>query len=335
MNVQDKLNLITRNCQEIIGYDELKEKLEAGKELQHYIGFEISGMVHLGTGLVSMGKIADFLKAGIKCKIFLADYHSFLNNKMGGDWEKIRYATEHYFKKALIASLLCFGVKENEVEFVTAKDYYEKTPEEWENLFKVSKHITLSRNLRSISIMGKEMGNDVDMATLFYPPLQVADIFTMKIDIAHAGMDQRKAHVVARDVAKKLDWSPPICVHHNLIAGLTEPQKGEKMSKSIPGSAIYIHDSEEQIRAKIKKAYCPPQIVEFNPIINWVKTLMFWGEETAECKKIIDDFVSGDLHPMDLKEMVANWLVEKLRPAREFFPYSDDEGLFSQKPLKS
>lgn len=44
-------------------------------------GFEISGLVHLGTGLMSMGKIADFLKAGVKCRIFLADFHSFLNNK--------------------------------------------------------------------------------------------------------------------------------------------------------------------------------------------------------------------------------------------------------------
>lgn len=332
MDIQDKLKLITRNCDEIIGYDELKEKLESGNELQHYIGFEVSGLVHLGTGLVSMGKIADFLKAGIKCRIFLADYHSFLNNKMGGDWKKIRWATEHYFKKALIGSLLCFGVEEKEVEFVMAEEFYKNTPQEWENLFIVSKHITLSRNMRSISIMGKDMGNDVDMATLFYPPLQVADIFTMKIDLAHAGTDQRKAHVVARDVARKLKWNSPICIHHNLIAGLTGPEKGKensneslKMSKSKPNSAIYIHDTEEEIRNKIKKAYCPPQIIEFNPIIDYVKTIMFWGEETDECKKIIDDFVSGTLHPMDLKEIVANWLVEKLKPARDFFKIKENE----------
>jgi len=327
MDIQDKLNLITRNCEEIITIEDLQKALESGKELQHYIGFEISGLVHLGTGLVSMGKIADFVKAGVKCRIFLADFHSYMNNKLGGNWEEIRWATENYFKEALIASLKCFEVDLDKVEFVMGKDFYEKHPEEWENLMKVSKHITLSRNLRSISIMGKQQGNDVDMATLIYPPLQVTDIFTMGIDIAHAGMDQRKAHMVARDVAKKLQWKSPIAIHHNLIAGLGGPEKNTensnetmKMSKSKPNSAIFVHDTPEEIKLKIRKAYCPPAIVEFNPIINWVKTLMFWGDETnPEYIKLIEDFKSGALHPMDLKDKVADWLIEKLAPARAHF----------------
>lgn len=349
MQVEEKIKLITRNCEEVLIIDDLKEKLESGKELTHYIGFEISGLVHLGTGLISMGKIADFIKAGIKCQIFLADYHSFLNNKLDGDWEKIRWATLNYFKKGLIASLLCFGVEEKEVEFIFAKDFYEKTPIIWENLMKISKHITLSRNLRSISIMGKGQGNDVDMATLFYPPLQVSDIFTLGVDIAHAGMDQRKAHVIARDVAKKLNWDSPICLHHNLIAGLTGPTKDKendneslKMSKSKPDSAIFIHDTEEEIKNKIKKAYCPEGEVEFNPIINWVKTLIFLGEKEGKFEikrkeefggdldfnnfdKFVESYKNKEIHPMDLKNGVAQWLIEKLRPAREYFEKSENK----------
>lgn len=349
MDINEKVRLITRNCEEILVLDELKKLLESNNEISHYIGFEISGSVHLGTGLISMGKIADFIKAGVKCKILLADYHSFLNNKMGGDFEKIRWATLNYFKKALEASLLCFGIKEGEVEFIYAKEFYEKNPIEWENLMKVSKHITLSRNLRSISIMGKDQGNDVDMATLIYPPLQIADIFTLGINIAHAGMDQRKAHVVARDVAKKLHLNSPICVHHNLIAGLDGPEASKennnetlKMSKSKPNSAVFIHDSEEEIKNKIKKAYCPPAVVDFNPIINWVKTLIFWGEDEGnfEIKRdekfggnlvyksfsvFVNDYKSEKIHPMDLKNAVAEWLIVKLEPARKFFEETENQ----------
>ena len=83
MDTNEKIRLITRNCQEVLTEEDLKKIIEDGTELKHYIGFEISGMVHLGTGLISMGKIADFLKAGAKCKIFLADFHSYLNNKLG------------------------------------------------------------------------------------------------------------------------------------------------------------------------------------------------------------------------------------------------------------
>jgi tyrosyl-tRNA synthetase len=365
MDTNEKIRLITRNCQEVLTEGDLKNLIESGTELNHYIGFEISGLIHLGTGLMSMGKIADFLKAGVKCQILLADFHSYLNNKLGGNWENIRIATEGYFKQGLIASLKCFGVDESQVKFVTGKALYENNLVHWETFMEVGKNVTLSRNLRSISIMGKTQGTDVSMATLFYPPLQVADIFTLNANIAHAGMDQRKAHVIAKDVAKKLTINPlknakgeiisPIAIHQNLIAGLTGPEKdikqdkkaieegreiaveeSLKMSKSKPNSAIFIHDTPEEIREKIKKAYAPPQEIEFNPLINWVQTLVFWGEKTGNFKisrpekfggdivytevdQLIEDYKTGKLFPLDLKNGLADWLIEKLEPARKHF----------------
>jgi len=367
MNTKEKISLITRNCQEVLVENDLEKLIESNTPLVHYIGFEISGLVHLGTGLMSMGKVADFLKAGVKCKIFLADFHSYLNNKLGSDWKNIRWATENYFKQALVASLKCYGVNEDQVEFITGKDLYENNLIHWETFMEVGKHVTLSRNLRSISIMGKDMGNDVDMATLFYPPLQVADIFTMGVNIAHAGMDQRKAHVIARQVAPKLTINPlkndageiiaPVCVHQNLIAGLTGPdadgsnEESLKMSKSKPNSAIFVHDTPQDIRSKIMKAYGPPKEIEFNPLLNWVKTLVFWGEEEGEFKisrpdkfggnleyktfsKLVDDYKSGDLFPLDLKNGLADWIIEKLEPARRHFEISEHkEALDKMKNL--
>lgn len=338
----EKLNLITRNCQEVLTAEDLKRLVESGEQINHYIGFEISGMVHLGTGLMSMGKIADFLKAGVKCKIFLADFHTYLNNKLGGDWDNIRWASENYFKEALIASLACYGVDEKEVEFVSGKKLYEDNPTHWETFMRVGKHVTLSRNLRSISIMGKKQGADVDMATLFYPPLQVADIFTMGINLAHAGIDQRKAHVIAREVGEKIGKWTPVAIHQNLIAGLTAPAPGTndaeslKMSKSVPNSAIFVHDSPDEIKSKIAKAYGPPKETEFNPLINWVQTLVFWGDENGEFTvtrpekfggnktytkfgDLVDDYQNEKLHPMDLKNALAEWLIVKLEPARSRF----------------
>ena len=356
MNTEEKMKLITRNCQEVLTEEDLKTLIESEKEIKHYIGFEISGLVHLGTGLMSMGKIADFLKAGVKCKIFLADFHSFLNNKLGGKWEDIRWASENYFKQALIASLKCFGVDESQVEFVSGKDLYENNPIHWQNFMEIGKQVTLSRNLRSISIMGKKQGNEVNMATLLYPPLQVADIVTMDINLAHAGMDQRKAHVIAREAIKKIpgDHQTPVAIHQNLIAGLTGPdttttpdKDGEitaeeslKMSKSKPNSAIFVHDTPDEIRNKIKKAYGPPKVTEFNPLLNWVKTLIFWGEVLRPAQDgfvierpekfggnvtytnyadIVADYETEKLFPLDLKNALAEWIIKKLEPARKHF----------------
>ena len=223
---------------------------------------------------------------------------------------------------------------------------------------RVGKHITLSRNLRSISIMGKKQGQEVDMATLFYPPLQVADIFTMGVTLAHAGMDQRKAHVIAREALPKIqDGWAPVAIHQNLIAGLTAPEAGVnddeslKMSKSKPGSAIFVHDSPDEIRSKIRSAYGPPKMVEHNPLLNWVKTLIFWGEETGEFEvkreekfggdkkyeqyvNVEKDYAEGELFPLDLKNALAEWLITKLEPARKYFAQEEHhQALIRMKQL--
>ena len=90
MDIEEKIELIKRGTEEILVEDELRLLLETGVPLNHYIGFEISGKVHIGTGLVCMGKIKDFINAGVKCSIFLADWHSYINEKLGGDKEKIK-----------------------------------------------------------------------------------------------------------------------------------------------------------------------------------------------------------------------------------------------------
>ncbi len=375
MDINKQIDLITRNCQEIMTEEDLKKLIKSKTPLNHYIGFEISGMVHLGTGLMSMGKIADFLEAGVKCTILLADFHSYLNNKLGGNWENIRKATNSYFKQGLIASLKCFNVntdkevKKGSLKFVIGKNLYKDNLIHWETFMEVGKHITLARNLRSISIMGKKEGKSVDMATLFYPPLQVADIFTLQANLVHAGIDQRKAHANARDVASKITINPlkdkqgniisPVAVHQNTIAGLEGPKSKNdsseelKMSKSKPKSAIFIHDSPKIIKQKIHDAYCPPKEIKFNPIINWVEMLVFWGEEKVDkglkieraekhggnieyknINKLKEDYKIGNLHPLDLKNGISDWLIEKLKPARSHFQSGTaKEGLRLMKGL--
>jgi tyrosyl-tRNA synthetase len=358
--IEEKIKLITRNTEEVLTIEDLRNLIAFGTKLRHYIGFEISGKVHLGQGLVCMGKVADFLKAGADCHIFLADWHTYINEKLGGDWKNIKKVALGYFKEALIAGLKCFGVSSGEVNFVLASELY-KDPRHWQNLMEVSRHVTLSRVKRSITITGKKEGDKVTFAQLIYPPLQVADIFTLGVNIAHAGIDQRKAHVIARQVAKKLKISPlldkdgrkiaPIAVHNNFILGLGKPSINFadsremekdvfatefKMSKSKPDWAIFIHDSPEEIKRKVAKAFCPPGQVEFNPIVNWVQFLVFWGEEEGEFKvkrpakfggdktyynlsDLIREYQEKALHPQDLKNALAEWLIRKLEPARKHF----------------
>jgi tyrosyl-tRNA synthetase len=190
----------------------------------------------------------------------------------------------------------------------------------------------------------------------------------MGINLAHAGMDQRKAHVIARDVASKMRVSPllgedrhqikPVCVHHPILLGLKKPSiwpppEGDlsdywasmKMSKSDKNSALVVHDSEDEIRTKVRKAFCPPDSAQFNPILDWVRKLIFprdgefriarkpehGGELRFGAPDEVDEaFMSGKLHPADLKNGVADWLVETLEPARRAFEAPDKRALLEE-----
>ena len=55
MDVEERLSLVLRYpTEEVITVEELRELFQGGYKLNHYIGFEISGFIHIGTGVVSM-----------------------------------------------------------------------------------------------------------------------------------------------------------------------------------------------------------------------------------------------------------------------------------------
>ncbi|HET7404589.1 MAG TPA: tyrosine--tRNA ligase, partial [Candidatus Bathyarchaeia archaeon] len=272
-------------------------------------------------------------------------YHAMINNKYGGDLAKIQ-TTAEYFRHCFTA----LGVPEDKVEYVLAsklaleRDY-------WERVLRVARSITTQRVMRALPIMGRDMkSHDAEAAAVFYPCMQAADIFEMKLDMACAGLDQRKAHILAREAGEKLGWWKPISLHTPILMGLDgipnaptgafdeDPKLNQviaaKMSKSKLETSILIHDTPEVIDRKIQKAYCPVGIVEGNPILEYYKTLLFNGGHSvvitrdskyggslsvANYQELEETFKTGKLHPKDLKNNMSRLLAEKLEPVRGYF----------------
>jgi tyrosyl-tRNA synthetase len=365
LSKQARLQLIERNTAEVLGRSELPALLDSGAEIRHYIGYEISGKVHLG-GLLAMAKVHDLIAAGVRCSVLLADWHTWINDKLGGDRATIRRVATGYFAEALGAALACIGGRPAEVELVLASDLYEHNDEYWATLIEVSKNTTLARMQRSISIMGRQEGENIDFAKLIYPAMQVADIFAQGAHIAHAGLDQRKAHVIARDVALQMRICPllgpsgqpikPIALHHPLLLGLRRPPvwpvpkdsardvfSAMKMSKSDPSSAVFVHDSPDTIRDKLRRAFAPPDTVEFNPVLDWIEKIVFQiaggplqVDRSAQnggpvsfdtYDEVAAAYASGALHPMDAKNALAERLIALLEPARAHFESPEMRGL--------
>jgi len=366
MDNKKRFDLITKNTEEVLTEPDLRTLIADGVPIKHYIGFEISGLVHLGTGIVCMQKLKDFQEAGVECSILLADWHSWINDKLGGNRENIRNIGVPYFKEGLIAGMKCVGVDPEKIKFVLGTDLYHNNDDYFATIVEIGKNTTLARVKRSMDIMGRQAKENVDFARLIYPPMQVADIFIQGLNLVHGGIDQRKAHVLARMVAPSLTVRPiknskgenikPVAIHHSLLLGLQKPPiypvpkdkirdvwVKAKMSKSIPNSAIFIHDTPDEIKSKIAGAFCPEGDADFNPIIDWVKSLIFnSGDKEFVVKRpekfggtvtytniedVKSDFSNKRLHPQDLKNAAAERLIEFLEPARKHFEIPENQEL--------
>ena len=323
-----RLEKIEKVVEEIVTKPELAN-LENPKG---YIGFEPSGMLHLGTGLYWTNVVNLFAEQGVDMIILLADWHAQINDKLGGDLQRIRKAAE-YMKHGFYS----LGLKNN-IKFVYASELVNDS-KYWELLIKVAKSLTLPRLKRSLPIMGrKEEDAESDVSKLIYPLMQATDIFYMDLDIALGGMDQRHVHMMARDIYKKVGAKRFVAVHGPLITSLKGGNRmdpASKMSKSKLDSAIFIHDSPEEIKRKVNMAYCPEGEIESNPILDIYRIIIFNfypdDIETMEVRiesakksyrdfnDLAEDFKNKIIGAKALKEDLSERLIKILEPSREYF----------------
>lgn len=329
LNFDERWNLITRNLQEIIDSDKLKELVKSEKEISIYWGTMPTGSISIAYFFPLM-KIADFLKAGIRVKILLADLHAALD---GVPWEILEKRYEYY--KGMITSILeIIGVDINNLEFCRGRDL-QLNKDYFSDLLKLSTLTSLHDSTKAASeVVKTAVGENVKIAGMIYPLMQALDEEYLKVDAQFGGTDQRKIMVYAREYLPKIGYEPRIEIMNPMIRGLI----GEKMSSSIEGTKIDTLESEESVKSKVNKAEC----VEGDPdngIMALLKYVIFVLKEERNEKLLIErpekyggnkeyssydelekDFVAKSLHPMDLKVALAkelNVLLKKLRDNKE------------------
>jgi tyrosyl-tRNA synthetase len=342
VDIDKRIELICRPpTEEILTPEDLRQLLEKEEHPVAYNGWEPSGLAHLGTGVICAYKMKDFAEAGVHFKAFLATWHAYLNNKLGGDLTLIRKAAD-LFRHSWIA----LGVPEDKVEFIYSDELYDDLSY-WAKTMAIAKSLTIARTTRTLEIAGRKEGEAHYVSDFLYTPMQVADIFHLKVKICQLGMDQRKANVVAREIGEKIGYWKPVCVHHHLLQGLEKPKvwpipEGQekeavasaKMSKSKPDTCIFVYDSPEEIQKKMAKAFCPEKTVQFNPVLDICKHIIFREKSAFNIdrpakfggaiqfggfEELATTYAEGKLHPMDLKSGVAKELGNILEPVRRYF----------------
>jgi tyrosyl-tRNA synthetase len=291
--------------------------------------------MHIAQGVMRAINTNKMMKAGVHFKFWVADWFAWMNNKMDGDLEKIKKVGEYQ-----VEVWKACGMDVKNVEFLWASDAMNDR-EYWKRTVNIARNNTVQRIVRCSQIMGRTEKDTLSAAQIFYPCMQCSDIFHLKADITHLGMDQRKVNILAREIGPKLGLWKPVVVSIHMLMGLKKPPLGVtdpveraiamKMSKSIPDSAVFMTDSEEDVKKKIGNAFCP-ETLEDNPMLEYMRYIIFesfnsvkierpekfGGDVTyASFEELTKDYRNRKIHPMDLKNATARYINELLEPVRK------------------
>ncbi|KAJ9098024.1 hypothetical protein QFC20_006055 [Naganishia adeliensis] len=255
---QATFDLITRDLDEVLLPEIIKERLEKGQVVKCYWGTAPTGRPHLGY-FVPLTKIADFLKAGVAI-------HAFLDNGKS-TYETVAHRVS-YYSKLLHAVFTSLGVPTDKLSFVTGSDYQLSKEYSLDN-FRLCALTTLHDATKAGAEVVKQIESPF-LSSLMYPGMQALDEQYLDVDFQFGGVDQRKIFTMAQEYLPKLGYKKRAHLMNAMVSGLA----GGKMSSSDPNSKIDFLDSAADVKKKIKVAFCEPANIAENGLLSFHKAVL-------------------------------------------------------------
>lgn len=194
LSVEEKVAMTISVGEEVITPDELSALFTAREHPVVYDGFEPSGRMHIAQGVLRAINVNKLTSCGCLFKFWVADWFAQLNNKMGGDLNKIKTVGMY-----MIEIWKAIGMDMTNVRFLWASDEINAHADEyWSRVMEIARMNSLPRIQRCCTIMGRKDTDEMSASQIFYPCMQASDIFFLKADICQLGMDQRKVNMLAR-----------------------------------------------------------------------------------------------------------------------------------------
>ncbi len=324
MKNSEKIRIVTKDVEEIVTLKELEDLIENKKNPKSYWGIAPTGPPHIGY-YRSISKQLDLVKAGFKHKILIADIHAYLDDQKSR-WEDLELRSKGYE-----ICLKMLGL--NNVEYISghsfqySKDYVSK-------LYRTMALITVKRATRAASTVCRM--EIPKISELVYPLMQNLDFVELDVDVAYGGIDQRHVYMLGREYLPSIKVRKPILIFTPI--GLSLSGK-DKMSASTKADRLELFAEPQKIKKMIQSGFCEKTEVEGNPILEYVKFFIFprlkkfvikrpqkyGGDlEFTTYDELLEEYRKGSIHPSDLKNSTADYLIEILEPLRKYFDKHDD-----------
>ncbi|MCR9286434.1 MAG: tryptophan--tRNA ligase [Bacteroidetes bacterium] len=271
-----------------------------------------TGSMHYGNYFGAVKNWVD-LQEKYDCFYGVVDYHAMT---MPYDTKKLRTNVWD-----LIFNLLATGVSSENL-FIQSL-----VPEHAElswifNCFASYGQLTRMTQFKDKSAQSKEAADNFISAGLFdYPVLQAADILIYRADYVPVGKDQEQHLEFTRNIAQRFNnqvgkeyFVLPETLYTDVPKVQSTADPSRKMSKSA-GVKHYISVFEEEarIRKQIRSAVTDAGEVkagEMSPGVQNLFSLLKASGKTQAHDSLLEDYNAGNLKYSDLKEEVANGLIE-------------------------
>ncbi len=307
VDVETQLREIARGAEEIIPLDELKKKLESGRQLVIKLGMDPTAPdIHLGHTVI-LNKLRTFQKFGHKIVLIFGDFTASIGDPSGKNATRPELSREQIEENAKTYKEQVFKILDPELTEVRYNS-------EWCNklgaigTIRLAAKLTVARMLERDDFSKRFAAQQpIAIHEFLYPLFQGYDSVALKADVELGGTDQKFNLLMGRELQKDAGMEPQCVLMMPLLVGLDGVVK---MSKS---KHNYIGITEE-----------PKEM--FGKVMSISDDLM-WNYYTLLSEKSIDEIealkkacASGEMNPRDAKielgrEIVARFHDEALADA--------------------
>lgn len=297
-DIKNALREIARGAEEIIPLDELKKKLESGRQLTIKLGMDPTAPdIHLGHTVI-LNKLRTFQKLGHKIVLIIGDFTASIGDPSGKNATRPELPREQIIENAKTYAEQAFKILDKDLtEIRYNSEWCEKLGAA--GTIKLASKLTVARMLERDDF-SKRFASQQPIAIheFLYPLFQGYDSVAIKSDVELGGTDQKFNLLMGRELQKDAGMEPQCVLMMPLLVGLDGVVK---MSKS-KHNYIGVTEAPKEMFGKI---------MSISDDLMWSYYDLLSFKNIDEIKAVHDKCNSGEMNPRDAKIELGREIVAR------------------------
>ncbi|MDY5064158.1 MAG: tyrosine--tRNA ligase [Succinivibrio sp.] len=297
-DIEKALREIARGAEEIIPLDELKKKLESGRQLTIKLGMDPTAPdIHLGHTVI-LNKLRTFQKLGHKIVLIIGDFTASIGDPSGKNATRPELPREQIIENAKTYAEQAFKILDKDLtEIRYNSEWCEKLGAA--GTIKLASKLTVARMLERDDF-SKRFASQQPIAIheFLYPLFQGYDSVAIKSDVELGGTDQKFNLLMGRELQKDAGMEPQCVLMMPLLVGLDGVVK---MSKS-KHNYIGVTEAPKEMFGKI---------MSISDDLMWSYYDLLSFKNVDEIKAVHDKCNSGEMNPRDAKIELGREIVAR------------------------